>query len=201
MDPAVYAGVKASTSPNRLAFILPQVPHSLKTRRKKNTEYADDEYTTALAEAMVEDFKAGLGDPSDLWQFPPPDEDSDSDASEEYDPDAVPRRKISTRIAMALVIAASSLGKLEMEVDAEEIRLRRERYAPSPYAWLIMQPVFASILDVGACKTVLEYREVGPAPVGYTHIQVYDQVHLRKDLDGSTSYVGEADCTRVVRRP
>ncbi|KAK6995770.1 hypothetical protein R3P38DRAFT_3288173 [Favolaschia claudopus] len=147
MDPAVYAGIKASISPTRRAFVLPQIPHSLKTRRKRGAQYEDDEYTTSLAAAMVDSFKAGLGDPSDLWLYPPPDQDSDSDASEEDDPDAIPRRKISTRIANALVIAASSLGKLEMEVDAEEARLRRERHAPSPYAWLIMQPVYAEILE------------------------------------------------------
>ncbi|KAK7022234.1 hypothetical protein R3P38DRAFT_2780296 [Favolaschia claudopus] len=201
MDPTVYAGIKASLSPNRPVFVLPQISHSLKKRRVKGVEYSDDDYTIALADAMVDNFKAGLGDPSDLWRYPPCEQDSDSDASDECDADSVPRLKISTRIAQALVIAASTLGKLEMRVDAEDARLKKERYAPSPRAWLMMQPVYASIREVGACKRSSECREVGPAQVGYSHIQVHDQVYLRKDLDGSTSYVGEAALTRVRTRP
>jgi hypothetical protein len=135
----------------------------------------DDDETLAMAEQMLESFKAGLGDPFDLWLNLPAIE-SDSDDDDEWDPKSgleyCPRRKINTRVANALTMIATTLGQLEADQYAEERRIRVERYVPWPHMWLAMQGVAAQIVAVCAERRSLERDEIGPAPHGFCYIQV-----------------------------
>ncbi|KAJ6478365.1 hypothetical protein C8R45DRAFT_1007110 [Mycena sanguinolenta] len=175
--------------------------HLVKTR-KPGPRIVDDEETVALAEHMLDAFKAGHGHPLDLWASPPA-IDSSSDEEDEWDPDGglpyCPRRRISWRVANALSMITLTIGQLERDQRAEERRLRAEHYAPWPHMRVAMQAVLAEVLQIGAVKKMLERVEIGPAPHGFCYIQVNDEVYLAsEDEDGSTVYVGEA--ARVLIR-
>ncbi|KAJ6488190.1 hypothetical protein C8R47DRAFT_1071931 [Mycena vitilis] len=89
----------------------------------------DDPETLALADQMLQNFKAGLGDPFDLLDEPPA-LMNDSDDSDDHDPKStlpyIPRRKTDPRISDALMIVASALGQLEGGHRANERRTRAE---------------------------------------------------------------------------
>ncbi|KAJ7928225.1 hypothetical protein B0H13DRAFT_2311767 [Mycena leptocephala] len=164
----------------------------------------DDAETLAMAEQMLESFKAGLGDPFDLWQNPPA-INSNSDDDDEWDPKSglayCPRLRINTRVANALTMIATTLGQLEADQYAEERRIRAERYVPWPHMRLAMQAVAAQIVTVCAEKRSLERDEISPAPHGFCYIQVKDQVYLASENDeGSLVYVAEADRVLVLSR-
>jgi hypothetical protein len=135
----------------------------------------DDEETLALAQQMVDSFKAGLGDPFDLWQNPPVMDSSDED-EDEWNPNGglpyFPRRKINRRVANALTMIATTLGQLEADQYAEERRIRAERYVPWPHMRLAMQAVVAQIVVVGAQKKSMERDELGPALHRFCYVQV-----------------------------
>ncbi|KAF7354531.1 hypothetical protein MSAN_01365500 [Mycena sanguinolenta] len=204
MSPEVFEGIKTSTSPNRLPFVLPSnIIRSLKAR-KTGPRIVDDNVTVALAEHMLNAFKAGHGHPLDLWKSPPV-VDSSSEDDDEWDPNGglpyCPRRKINWRVANALSMITLTIGQLERDQRAEERRLRAERYAPWPHIRVAMHSVLAEVVAVGAVKKLLERDEIGPAPLGFCYVQVKDQVYLAsEDGDGSMVYVGEADRVVVCRR-
>ncbi|KAJ7914616.1 hypothetical protein B0H13DRAFT_2325204 [Mycena leptocephala] len=142
----------------------------------------DDPETLALAQQMVDSFKAGLGDPFDLWQNPPVADDSSSD-EDEWNPNGglpyFPRRKINRRVANALTMIVTTLGQLEADQYAEERRIRAER----------------------AAKKSMERCELGPAPHRFCYVQVGDEIYLAsEDGDGSLVYVAEADMVLIRYR-
>ncbi|KAJ6494503.1 hypothetical protein C8R45DRAFT_927681 [Mycena sanguinolenta] len=218
LSPEILQGIKASLSPNRLPFVLPAVTKRERQgrgsreypddaslsrnwdheERGRGSRDSDDEETVELAEKMLEAFKAGLGDPFDLWRFPPV-MDSSSSSEDEWDPTGGlpycprPRRRISKRVANALTMISLPLGRLQRAMEAEEGRLHAERYRPWPHVRLVMQGVLAEIVAVSTGKKLLERDEIGPAPHGFCYIQVNDQVYLAaEDGDGSMVYVAEA---------
>jgi hypothetical protein len=109
------------------------INHLLKSSHSRCSRDLDDEETLALAQQMVDSFKASLGDPFDLWQNPPVVDSSDEDG-DEWNPNSglpyFPHRKINRRVANALTMIATRLGQLEADQYAEERCVRVERYVP-----------------------------------------------------------------------
>ncbi|KAF7373739.1 hypothetical protein MSAN_00585000 [Mycena sanguinolenta] len=157
----VFEGIKASTSPTRLPFVLPRDIIRLLKKRKSGPWIVDDDVTVALAEHMLQAFKAGHGHPLDLWKSPPV-VDSSSEDDDEWD----------TEVACPT---------LERDQRAEERRRRAERYAPWPHMRVAMQTVLTEVVAVGAVKKLLERDEIGPAPLGFHYVQVKDQVYLASE--------------------
>ncbi|KAJ6585958.1 hypothetical protein B0H19DRAFT_1250704 [Mycena capillaripes] len=159
MDYETFHGIQTSLSRDRFRFPLPKLkPRPAKARGKKAQSADDDEETVALAQEMVESFKAGLGDPFDLWQSPPA---HDGESSEDkWDPASglpyFPRRRIDSCVSDALTMIATTLGQLEADQKAQERRFKIERYLPWPHIRLAMQEVAAQIIAVGAEKRSLE---------------------------------------------
>ncbi|KAF7336554.1 hypothetical protein MSAN_01122900 [Mycena sanguinolenta] len=207
MPAEVFEGIKASTSPTRLPFVLPRDIICLLKKRKSGPRIVDDDVTVALAEHMLAAFKAGHGHPLDLWKSPQV-LDSSSEDDDEWDPEGglpyCPRRKINWRVANALSMITLTIGQLERDQRAEERRRRAERYTPWPQMRIAMQAVHAEVVAAGAVKKLLERDEIGPAPVGFHYVQVNDQVYLASededDENGSIVYVAEADKVVICHR-
>ncbi|KAJ7277864.1 hypothetical protein C8J57DRAFT_1222646 [Mycena rebaudengoi] len=57
----------------------------------------------------------------------------------------------------------------------------------------------SDILRVGAEKRSKECAELGPAPSGFSYIQIGDNIHLTAtDGNGSTMYIAHAASVRIV---
>ncbi|KAJ6447695.1 hypothetical protein C8R45DRAFT_1115746 [Mycena sanguinolenta] len=202
LPPEVMQGIKASLSPNRPPFVLPAVTRRERKKRGQISRDLADEETVELAEKMLQAFKAGLGDPFDLWRSPPVVDSSSSE--DEWDPNGGlpycprPHQIINKRVANALTMISQPLGQLQRAMEAEDHRLRCEKYRPWPHAKLAMEAVLGEVVAVGTVKKLLERDEIGPAPHGFGYIQVNDEVYLvSEDGKGSMVYIAEAHRVQI----
>ncbi|KAJ7029545.1 hypothetical protein C8F04DRAFT_1264809 [Mycena alexandri] len=199
MDYVLAEGIRASTAAKRFSFPM------LKLGKRVKTAAALEQESEALAEDLLNSFKAGLGDPFDLLSGPTG-LDDDSSSEEEWDPKSklpyMPRRKLDKRLANALIMIAAPLGQIERELRAHDREVAQERLLPSSQSRIAMQAVAAQIALVGTVQRSEEREEVGPAPHGFCYVQVNDQVYLTSEGgNGSMVYVGEADRIFICHRP
>ncbi|KAJ7434291.1 hypothetical protein FB451DRAFT_1419022 [Mycena latifolia] len=181
-----------------------------KTRAKKPpappAEYEDDEETKAIAQRMLDAYVADGTDP--LVTMLEPFDDMSSE--EEYDPNCglpyVPQLKIDRRRADAVLMISGTLAQLESERLAADSAARTmqyysSRFIPWPHVHAMKQ-VAAEIHDLGATKRSMERVELGPAPHGFSYVQLENQVYLvADDGDGSMVYIAEASTVLICRRP
>ncbi|KAJ7032310.1 hypothetical protein C8F04DRAFT_1185157 [Mycena alexandri] len=199
IDYYFWEKVRASTSPTRFPFYLdhtalPKLPSDRASLEKQSEQ---------LAEQMLDSFKAGKGDPFDLLDAAPRSTSPASDSSDEWDPNSklpyMPRLKIDKRVVNALVMVAGPLGRLETDLRAHDLEVARERYRPWPSAREAMVRVAAEIVVVGAERKSAERQEIGPAPLGFNHVQFNDQIYLARDNgDESMIYIAEADSNQSL---
>ncbi|KAJ7024512.1 hypothetical protein C8F04DRAFT_1270210 [Mycena alexandri] len=199
MDHILLEGIRSSTALKRFSFPMLKLPKRVKTAAALEQE------SEALAEDLLNSFKAGLGDPFDLL-FGPTGLDDNSSSEEEWDPKSklpyMPRRKLDKRLANALIMIAAPLGRLERELRAHDCDVARERLLPWPDSRLAMQVVAAEIVSFGAAKRSMEREEVGPAPHGFSYVQVHDEIFLTcDDGEGSMVYVGDANQIFIRHKP
>ncbi|KAJ7699406.1 hypothetical protein B0H16DRAFT_1749439 [Mycena metata] len=203
MDFAFWDNIRASLSPDRFPFSLDEdvLPKLLKDHVSLETQ------SEALAEHLLESFKAGKGDPFDLLDTAPRSTSpGGSDSSDEWDPNSklpyMPRLKVDKRIANALVMVAAPIGRLQKDLRAHDQEVIQERYRPWPSAREAMAQVTAEIVAVGAERKLTEREEIGPAPLGFSYVQFNDQIYLaRDDGDESMVYVAEADSVIICQIP
>ncbi|KAJ7094837.1 hypothetical protein C8R44DRAFT_890267 [Mycena epipterygia] len=135
----------------------------------KNAYYDDDE-TVALAEEMLAKYAADGKDPlDDISSF-------------------------DIRRMNALCLISAAMARLDDERLAAKRQARVEWLAPWPHMRASMGQVATQIVEFSAAKRATERQEVGPAPVGFSYVQLGDQIYLAADDgDGSLIYMVEAD--------
>ncbi|KAJ7251252.1 hypothetical protein C8J57DRAFT_1238617 [Mycena rebaudengoi] len=121
------------------------------------------------------------------------------DEDDEIMQDAPPRWNVSKQRANAMVIAASESFAAEVQERERRREARRQLYVPWESARCGMALVAQDILRVGAEKRSKECAELGPAPSGFSYIQIGDNIHLTAtDGNGSTMYIAHAASVRIV---
>ncbi|KAJ7761422.1 hypothetical protein B0H16DRAFT_1456172 [Mycena metata] len=202
MDFILWENIRASLSPDRFPFSLDEdvLPELVKDHVSLETQ------SEALAEHLLKSFKAGKGDPFDLLDTAPRSTSpGGSDSSDEWDPNSklpyMPRLKLDKRIANALVMVAAPIGQLQKDLRAHDQEVIQERYRPWPSAREAMAQITAEIVAVGAEKKLMEREEIGPAPLGFSHLQFNDII---LSTDGSFKLKPKApaaanETTRPIR--
>ncbi|KAJ7457412.1 hypothetical protein FB451DRAFT_1183319 [Mycena latifolia] len=167
-------------------------------------KYDDSDEMQALAQRMLDAYVVDGTEPL-VTMLEPFDDMSSED---EYDPNSglpyIPRLKINRRRVDAALMISNTVADLAVERRAAECAARTLHYhCTRVRPWLhvrAMKQVAAEIRKVGATKRSKERSELGPAPHGFSYVQLENQVYLVADNgDGSMVYIAEASAMVICR--
>ncbi|KAJ7075022.1 hypothetical protein B0H15DRAFT_956837 [Mycena belliarum] len=159
---------------------IPERPRAGRTKAQRRTQGAvdddsDDEETKYIAQAMLDQYIAHGTDPLETMLEPCESDEMSSSEEDNSGLPYVPRPKIHRRRVLAVLRIQGQIAQIENERHAAERAARTLQYATRDVPWLharTMKRVMAEVRTVGTSKKAAEREEKGPAPCGFSYIQV-----------------------------